>query len=108
MIEFSIPRLSYTEIIISVLVISKLIHNIVIQLTVKSWLFQDLHFADAHVVKGVDALAGLLNIFADAVWDPAKKMTRNVTEDYTIHKTHQSYELHNDLSTELLYILFLI
>lgn len=32
-------------------------------------LLQDLNLADVHVVKGVDALAGLFNVFADGVRD---------------------------------------
>ena len=40
-------------------------------LTVKLGLLEDLDFADVHVVEWVDAVAGLLNVPGDAVWDPA-------------------------------------
>jgi len=43
----------------------------VIKRTVKFWLLQDLDFADVDVMKGINALTDLLNVLADAVWNPA-------------------------------------
>lgn len=42
-------------------------------LTVEARLLKDFYFANTDVVQGVDALASLLDVLANAIWDTASK-----------------------------------
>lgn len=47
-------------------------------LTIKLGLLENLDLVDKHIMKGVDSLAGFLNILADAVWDPSDQHSTSI------------------------------
>lgn len=51
-------------------------NSFAVSLTLKLGLLKHLDLANIDVVQGVDGLAGLLNVLANAVWDPG---TQHVT-----------------------------
>lgn len=40
------------------------------ELTIKLGFLEDLDFSDKDIMKRIDSLASLLNVLANAVWDP--------------------------------------
>ena len=51
-------------------------------LTVKLGFLQYLDLADMDLMKWVNTLAVLLNLFADTVWDPDHRQINNVHENW--------------------------
>ena len=62
-------------------------------LTVKLWLLQNLYFADVHITQWVDALTGLLNVLANAVWDTVAREQASVTYNASHHPPSPSNTL---------------
>lgn len=70
-------------------------------LTIKLGLLENLDLVDKHIMKGVDSLAGFLNVLADAVWDPSDQ--HNTAHQSTHHSsdTADQSTLHSVHSTSI-------